>query len=102
MPTDENGRKYFMTDENIPRRHFYEVDNWVREQEHPRRRTRISEDDLPDVDFMVLKVQPEQDLTDVSYITIWGPFDDWDFVEGILGYDYGAEGSRIYPTASAA
>ncbi len=29
-----------------------------------------------------------------SYETIRGPFDDWDFVEDVLEYDYGEEGSR--------
>lgn len=101
MPTDEKRRKYFMSDENIPRRYYYEVDTWVKEKEHPRRRKRLGDDDLVTVDFMTVKVIPEQDSTDVSYITIWGPFPDWDFIEGILGYDYGSEGSRIYPTLAA-
>jgi hypothetical protein len=93
-------KRYFMSDENIPRRYFYEVENWVKEQEHPRRRARITEDDLPHVDFMVIKVIPEDNLTDVSYNTVWGPFDDWAFIEGILAYDYGDEGSRLYPRAA--
>lgn len=100
MPIDENGKRYFMSDENIPRRHFYEVENWVKEKEHPRRRVRFNDSDLTHVDFMVIKVIPEQDLTDVSYNTIWGPFPDWEFLEGILAYDYGSEGSRVYPTAA--
>lgn len=73
----------------------YEIDTWVKEGEHPRRRSRISEDDLPHVDFMVVKITPIDKPTDVSYDTLWGPFEDWDFVEGILEYDYGDEGSRI-------
>ena len=97
MAKDE---KHFMSDENIPRRYNYEIENWVKEQEHPRRRKRLRDEDLPSVDFMTVKVTPEAEPTDVSYITIWGPFDDWEFVEGILAYDYGSEGSRIYPTAA--
>lgn len=102
MPQEKDGRRYFMSNENIPRRYYYEVDTWVKEQEHPRRRKRIGDQDLVSVDFMTIKIIPEQDITDVSYNTIWGPFEDWDFVEGILAYDYGSEGSRIYPTVAAA
>jgi hypothetical protein len=89
-----------MSDENIPRRYFYEVDSWVREQEHPRRRKRLNEDDLAFVDFVVFKIIPEDQPTDVSYITVYGPMEDWESIEGILAYDYGEEGSRLYPTAA--
>lgn len=62
--------------------------------EHPRRRSgkRITEGDLPQVDFMVVKVTKVDD-DEASYDTLWGPFDDWGFIEGFLAYDYGAEGS---------
>lgn len=100
MPKDEKGKRYFMTDEKIPRRMFYEIENWVKDNEHPKRRTSIKDDDLPHVDFAVVKITPEQDFTDVSYNTIWGPFPDWQFIEGILAYDYGSEGSRTYPVAA--
>jgi len=94
--------KTFMSDENIPRRYNYKVYNWVKEKEHPRRRKRIKESELDTVDFMVVEVEPEDKKQEVTYITIWGPFEDWQNVEGILGYDYGTEGSRIYPTSKAA
>jgi hypothetical protein len=100
VPKDENNKRYFMSDENIPRRHYYKVENWVKSDEWPRRRKRLTDEDLSEIDFMTVEVTPEAKPTDVSYITIWGPFPDWTFVEGILAYDYGSEGSRIYPTAA--
>lgn len=102
MPKDEKNRRYFMSDETIPRRFYYEVENWVKEGEHPRRRKRISEDDLATMDFAVFKVTPEDNLTGVTYTTVYGPADDWEFIEGILAYDYGEEGSKIAPDAAAA
>lgn len=98
MPEDNEGR-YFMSDENIPRRYHYKVVDWVRAGEHPRRRKKIKESDLPFMDFAVLEVNVEGDNTDVSYVTVYGPADDWEFIEGVLAYDYGEEGSRMAPAA---
>lgn len=100
MPIDENDKRYFMSSENIPRRYFYEVETWVKDREFPRRRKRITDEDLPTVDFMVVKIIPEEDRMNVTYNTIFGPFDEWDFLEAILAYDYGDEGSRQYQRAA--
>jgi hypothetical protein len=78
----------------------------VKAGEHPRRRSgrRIKERDLPQVDFMVVRVTDESpdvdDKDKVTYNTLWGPFDDWPFVEGFLTYDYGVEGSLFAASTS--
>jgi hypothetical protein len=91
-----------MTDENIPRRMYYTVEDWVKMGEWPKREKHLDETDLPTVDFMTVQIKPEDDALNPTYITVWGPMEDWDFVEGILAYDYGEEGSRIYPGAASA
>ena len=59
--------------------------------------------DLQRVDGMILQVTPEKDeWGNPTYETIFGPFMDYDQVEDILDADYGEEGSRVYPAASAA
>lgn len=95
-----SSRRTFTSAESEPRTYGYEVESWVKDGEHPKRRMSIKDDDLPTVDFMTVKVISTDEPTDVSYITVWGPFPSWDFVEEILGYDYGDEGSRIYPRAA--
>lgn len=107
MPYDKAGRGEFESGEDDSVPYKYEVVNWVKAGEHPRRRSgrRIKEKDLPQVDFMVVRVtndDPEADDKDKkSYNTLWGPFDDWAFVEGFLSYDYGVEGSLFQTTTSA-
>lgn len=94
MPNDGSGRGTFDSDKDDAEPYKYEVVKWVKSGEHPRRRSgrRLTEKQLPEVDFMVVKVIKEDD-DETTFDTLWGPFDDWDFVEGFLGYDYGAEGS---------
>jgi len=60
---------------------------------------RLTEDDLHDVDFAVFGVWLEGKPTDVSYVTVYGPIDDWETLEGILAYDFGEEGSLIFAAA---
>jgi hypothetical protein len=85
-----------MADRNIPERYNYEITTWVKEGDKSRkRRKKITEDDLKDVDFMIVKSHPENDPKDVTYNTVWGPFEDWHFLEGFLAYDYGDEGSLL-------
>lgn len=99
MPTDEKG-KYFMSQENIPRRYHYDVEYWSKEGEKKQRK-RLTDEDLMKVDMMLIKITPDEDPTDVQYQTVWGPMEDWNFIEGILGYDYGEEGSRLAPATTA-
>lgn len=101
MPNDGAGRGTFDSDKDDPEPYKYEVVNWVKAGEHPRRRSgrRIKEKDLPQVDFMVVKAT-KQDDDQTTYDTLWGPFDDWDFIEGFLAYDYGEEGSLSAGIAS--
>ena len=101
MPYDKAGRGTFETDEDEPKPYKYEVVKWVKEGEHPRRRSgrRIREKDLATVDFMIVK-STKVDDDETSYDTLYGPFDDWDFVEGFLRYDYGADGSLFAATSS--
>src|SRR5438477_316569 len=97
MPEDETG-KYFMSEEKVPHRYYYEIDSWVKEREYPKRRTKITDEDLPSVDFMAVKIRKEDD-DKISYETVWGPMEDYEFIEAILSYDFGDEGSRN-PTAA--
>lgn len=93
MPPLGNGRGTFTPEGGDDRAHIYKVLNWVKEREWPRRRKRIKDTDLPSVDFMLVEVYPEDEPENISYNTVWGPFDDWDFLEGYLAYDYGEDGS---------
>lgn len=100
MPADNEGRRYFMSRENIPRRYYYEVDSWVRAGSWPNREDgELTEADLEKMDFAVFRIIPDGKPTAVSFETVYGPAEDWLFIEGILGYDYGEEGSRL-PTAA--
>ena len=92
-----------MADRKIPQRYNYEITSWVRDDDTSRkRRKKITDDDLINVDFMVVKSHPEDDPEDITYNTVWGPFEDWDFLEGFLAYDYGEEGSLMPGAASPA
>lgn len=90
-----------MSHENIPRRMYYEILEWVRLGEWP---TRIKgappDSELPYVDFMVTEIKPEEFEKDRTYETLYGPWEDWDLIERTLGHDYGSEGSRVYPSAA--
>lgn len=95
MAYDGAGKGSFNSEGKQPRRFIYQVEQWVRSGEHPRRRSgkRIKQEDLPQVDFMVVGSHPEDEPDNITYDTVWGPFDDWDYLEGFLAYDYGDEGS---------
>lgn len=93
MPRDDDGKRYFMSDEKIPRKHYYSVDSWVREGEFPRRRKRLNQPDLAHMDLAVFKVYPAEQPTRVGYVTVFGPWETWEDVEGVLEYDFGEEGS---------
>lgn len=101
MPYNGAGKGSFRSDENIPNTFDYEIVNWVRVLEHPRRRSgkRIKENELPYVDFMVVKVTKRDDKVE-SYDTLYGPIEDWDTLEGFLAYDYGEEGSLSVASGS--
>ena len=89
-----------MSQENIPRRYHYQVESWIKEDEYPKQRKRLTDENLMEVDQMLVKIIPDEDPADVQYQTVWGPMEDWDFIEGILGYDYGEDGSRVMPKAA--
>lgn len=92
MPYDKKEKKgTFQTDQNNPQTLEYEVYNWVKEGRSTKRRTEISDKDLVHVNFMVVQVKTPNGK--LYFDTIWGPFPDWEFVEGLLVYDFGAEGS---------
>jgi hypothetical protein len=75
---DETGKEY-----------FYEFVHW-REQGGD---YRTDDPDLTKVDDLVVRItDPSNDKE--YYETITGPMEDWDFVEDILEYDFGKEGSR--------
>jgi hypothetical protein len=69
----------------------YEVESWKDAQGN--QHTDIEDSDLPNVDFMILKVT-NIDTGQSDYETISGPMVDWEYVEDILEYDWGEEGSR--------
>jgi hypothetical protein len=48
-----------------------------------------------------MKVTKEDDPSDVTFVTLYGPFEDWDMIEGMLGYDYGEEGSLFAATRNS-
>lgn len=70
----------------------YRLESWVEIGEYPDRLYSISTEDLPNVDFLVFEVWGD-DPSDVQYITIYGPVDDWSDFEQILAYDFGEDGS---------
>jgi hypothetical protein len=93
MPSLGDGNGSFIPERGDNRPHIYKVLNWVKEREWPRRRKRIGTGDLPKVDFMLVEVYPDDEPDNISYNTVWGPMDNWDFVESYLAYDYGEDGS---------
>jgi|ERR1700728_903199 len=93
MPNDGHGKGTFTPDSGDTDQHYYEIESWVRAGSYPDRETEIETRELPEVDFMVVKVWRAGNEQDVSYDTVWGPFDDWDFLEGYLEYDFGEKGS---------
>lgn len=95
MAYDKAGKGEFESEGKNKRRYRYEIDQWNKEDEFPRRRSgkRITQGDLPDVNFLTVKSTPVDEPDKAQYSTVWGPFDDWDFLEEYLAYDYGEEGS---------
>jgi len=81
----------FQTDQNNPVTLEYEVNSWVHDGPSRKRRKVIGTSDLPRVDFMVVQVTAPNGK--IYFDTIWGPFPDWEFIEGLLAYDFGSEGS---------
>jgi hypothetical protein len=93
MPNNGRGTGTFTPDGGDGREYTYELDSWVREGEYPTRMHTIDTADLQEVDFIVIESHPTDDPTDVSFDTLWGPFDDWQSIEIALSADYGETGS---------
>jgi hypothetical protein len=69
----------------------YSVEKW-KELDGPYREE-IDESDLSKVEHMTIQIE-DQDSGEIGYQNIVGPMESWEFVEDILGYDWGEEGSR--------
>ena len=69
----------------------YEIEKW--RVEGGEYQDQITESDLPHVGDMIVKITDIEDEL-VYYQTIQGPMDDWQFIEDVLEYDFGKEGSR--------
>lgn len=103
MPYDKAGKGSFEPEGKKDKRKFnYEIESWVKQGDFPHRRSgkRLKVDDLHNVDFMVVRSSPEDEPDNQTFDTVWGPFDDWDFLEGFLAYDYGDEGSLLQVASS--
>lgn len=74
----------------------YEIIDWKHLDETEKHGTAedLSDRNLHNVDEVTVRIT-NTETGQVSYQTVQGPFDDWEFVEEVLERDYGGEGSRI-------
>ena len=73
----------------------YEVVDWIGRNEDEKHGTGedLTESDLPTAAEVIVKIEDEES-GDVYYETITGEFENWQFIDDILEFDFGSEGSR--------
>lgn len=94
MPYDESKNRGTFEPHGKEGEYVYSIESWVREGQWPEReKSPPSESDLIYVDFLITRVHPVNDASNVHYDTVWGPLEKFDMIEGFLAYDFGDEGS---------
>lgn len=73
--------------------HKYTPIDWKETGEGKEREGTGENIDPPRTEEVVLEIENTA-TGELLYETIYGPFEDWDFIEDILEYDFGSEGSR--------
>jgi hypothetical protein len=103
VPEDENGNKYFYAYEGpqgLGDRYYYKIHSWKELGGEQQIEDEPTEDQLKKADFLVIEIMKEGEpfipviFENVQWETIPGPWESYEQIEGILGEDFGEEGSR--------
>ena len=70
----------------------YEAIKW-REEDKPWNEGSPDDSDLPEIESLLVEIK-NIDTGEISYETIHGGMEDWEFVDETLERDWGSEGSR--------
>lgn len=106
MPEDDDGNKYFYAEEtnNVGEpiygdRYYYKIHSWKELGADEQTEGEPSEEELNKSDFLVIEISKGDDslfsiFESPEWETTAGPWETYEQLEGILGEDFGEEGSR--------